>query len=388
MAALLLSPRTNGLGVSFRAGANVGLDLLLSGNVLNINDVWLDFNASHKKVPCSLSTKTTAGADNGRCFSCHHVIVELHRLVMEELDRHRNDSDNSTDQYHMLNQRVRENLSQMPVMVAAQPTAKGNEISVSWEDLDIVSRLHELNARYRVTLHRESTCSGVKHQLLTLQKSEVREGPGQYIAACGCPETIEVTGKVVLTGLDPNQHYFPMIARTDPQSFFGIPPKAVQPNLSSVPKLNEKVVSAPSSTGLNIVSASASYTSPGKGDVSQPQPGPRTPQTVIISNLNNPSFISADSARSPSPSTVSDTECHIIRSTNKSFRRWTQINMKYLQQISNNLKGTNRKSRSSDLKLQRKTGHSEMCGPKSRSCRQSYIRPVSSKVSINRKSRK
>lgn len=170
-AALRLDPRTRLLRLSFRSGAKAELDLLLCGPILNINEKWLDFHASHEKTPCCLSRTAPPEAYNTDRFSCHHVVLRLHKLVLEELAR-RTDKQHggSTETDDSLHQRVRENLSQMPIMVEANARVQPGEIEVSWTDLDFVSKLHGLNSQCRVIVHRESTCSHVRDDLLTPSK--------------------------------------------------------------------------------------------------------------------------------------------------------------------------------------------------------------------------
>lgn len=170
MAALLLSPRTKSIQLTFRSRAKADLDMLLRGQVLNINEKWLDFRASHQKTPCSLSRAVGPEAHNSDCFSCYHVVFHLYRLVLEELARQPGEKIEQAETDNLLQHRVRENLIQMPIMVTANMTENRGEILVSWTDLDSVSKLHQLNSRCRVTLHRESTCSPIKHHLLSLGK--------------------------------------------------------------------------------------------------------------------------------------------------------------------------------------------------------------------------
>lgn len=51
------------------------------------------------------------------------------------------------------------------------------------------------------------------------------------IQECSCP-TRTVSPKdvtAIFGGLDVDEHYFPMVSRTDPQSFFALPPRNVRP---------------------------------------------------------------------------------------------------------------------------------------------------------------
>src|ERR1700710_1627265 len=54
-AVLALDSRTKNLNTIFKCGGETGLDLLLEGPNLLINEKWLDFYKSHIKAPCWLS---------------------------------------------------------------------------------------------------------------------------------------------------------------------------------------------------------------------------------------------------------------------------------------------------------------------------------------------
>lgn len=168
-ASLQLDSRTKSLQLSFRSGAKADLDMLLSGATLKINELWLDFSASHEKSPCYLSRKRSNGVHNTNCFSCHHVVLRLHELILEELARH-SGTQTAVESADSLNQRVRENLSQMPIMIKASPGKSPCSIDVSWIDLDPVTKLHGLHPKCCVTLHRESSCSLTRTNLIAIGK--------------------------------------------------------------------------------------------------------------------------------------------------------------------------------------------------------------------------
>jgi hypothetical protein len=56
------------------------------------------------------------------------------------------------------------------------------------------------------------------------------------IAKCGCPEQIvsQKDCNTIFSGLSHEEEYFPMVARTEPEAFFGIPLKEVQLRVPSV----------------------------------------------------------------------------------------------------------------------------------------------------------
>ncbi len=172
-AALALNARTNGLKAVFKAVDKAQLALLLSGSRLEINETWLDFRTSHEKYPCWLSRRAHVEESIIDQFSCDHIVIELYKLVLEELKRYpglrlgqSSDSDSS------LCQRVCESLHQMPMMVAASSGRQSGEIEVLWTDLegDLISRIYRLDPKCRITLHRESTCSSRRDDLLAPSK--------------------------------------------------------------------------------------------------------------------------------------------------------------------------------------------------------------------------
>ena len=60
------------------------------------------------------------------------------------------------------------------------------------------------------------------------------DSPGevrQFVSECGCPEQVvsRKNSNAIFRNLDHLAEYFPMVARTTPQAFFGRPPKAVRP---------------------------------------------------------------------------------------------------------------------------------------------------------------
>lgn len=157
-AALALSKSTENLVLSFKSGATVDLDLLLLDDAVLINDKWLDFQESHKNTPCWLSRQSIGQVDT---FSCLHIIMYLHDLVLVELTKY---SDTGTGRIFatepFLPLKVQESLQQMPLMVETASTGRPYEMKVSWSDSDndLASKLG-LDPKCRVTLHRESTCS-------------------------------------------------------------------------------------------------------------------------------------------------------------------------------------------------------------------------------------
>ena len=53
--------------------------------MLQINDKWLDFYASHVEVPCWLSRLASVQDVDTDMFSCDHVVADFYGLIFMEL---------------------------------------------------------------------------------------------------------------------------------------------------------------------------------------------------------------------------------------------------------------------------------------------------------------
>ena len=163
-AALALDQSTHDLNLAFKSGATIDLDLLLVDGTLLINDKWLDFHESHKNAACWLSRQSIGQVNT---FSCLHVVTHLHDLLLVELSRDSDTRTGKTTTEPSLSLRVRESLQQMPLRVATALTEMACELNVMWSDSDHdLASVHGLDPKCRVTLHRESTCSKRRLDLL------------------------------------------------------------------------------------------------------------------------------------------------------------------------------------------------------------------------------
>jgi hypothetical protein len=159
MSVLALDPRTRDLQLDFRSGANAELDLLLLGPNLLINDKWLDFYASHENSSCSLFHEATAEQTNIDRFSCSHIIKCLYDSILVELSNLSNalQSRNSDDYMRQL---VGEKIDQMPCLVEVAQGEEAGVLEVSWvhAESEKISRLHRLELKGQITMHRKRTC--------------------------------------------------------------------------------------------------------------------------------------------------------------------------------------------------------------------------------------
>ncbi|KAH0569248.1 hypothetical protein GP486_000004 [Trichoglossum hirsutum] len=222
-AALVLDARTKSLRVVFKAAGKAQLNLLLSRTSLEINETWLDFQAGHEKTPCWLSDQVREEPDMNQ-FLCDHIVIDLYHLVLEEIKRQGQSSASDSSLYH----RVRESLRQMPVMVEARPGHRPGEVDVSWMSLegDSIPKIYGLDPTYRITLHRESTCSLRRHDLLALIPPDTPPFQTEQVVS-------QTTCRATFSGLNPEEEYFPMISRNKPQAFFSLAPTPVRPTRST-----------------------------------------------------------------------------------------------------------------------------------------------------------
>jgi hypothetical protein len=167
-AVLALDARTKGLEIVFKAVGKAQLELLLSGEKLEINENWLDFQASHEKAPCWLTRQAHIDESRMDHFFCNHIVKDLYRLVLEEIKRRGQSSEADSS----LHQSVDESLRQMPMMVEVSPGCHSGEVHVSWMSLegDVFSRVCRSDPTCRIILHRESTCSARRGNLLAPSK--------------------------------------------------------------------------------------------------------------------------------------------------------------------------------------------------------------------------
>ncbi|KAF7909374.1 uncharacterized protein EAF01_003092 [Botrytis porri] len=202
-AALALDPQTQPFLLVFKKAGISGLDSYLDvdNSKLLLHEKWMDFEKSHgeNSTDCSLSHMRNTGdvISPIEIFSCDHIIIEICNQVLQELDRIRagkgSIGDRSVDS---LKSQVSECLKDMMQGIQALPGPQKGEICVSWEDNEAekLFRLHRMKLQCCVTLHRESTCSHKRSELLA------------------------------------RESYFPMVSRAHtPIAFFGFPPAAQKP---------------------------------------------------------------------------------------------------------------------------------------------------------------
>lgn len=181
---LALDQRTEGLEICFKSRHHAELDLLLDGLRLLVNDKWLDFEDSHAASFCSLFDEASADEVQINTFSCGHVVTELYDLILVELSSKSSaqlgiapDTDSS------LYLKVSEKIRQTPHKIECHAEFAPGMLHVSWLDPESEKdwKLHGVSRRGRVILHRESTCTEKRHELLASTHGQFRHQFNQSI---------------------------------------------------------------------------------------------------------------------------------------------------------------------------------------------------------------
>ncbi|CZR65094.1 uncharacterized protein PAC_14994 [Phialocephala subalpina] len=222
-ASLALDARAKDLEIIFKRGDRTDLDLLLIDGALEINDKWLDFGLSHDINQCWVALQFSHDNSTPDHFCCDHIVTELFSLIVNELKRQPLPGEHDVIEIDpSINLKVYENLRHMPVMVKARALAEA---------------VYGIDPKCRVVLHRDSTCSVRRDELLVhyLQKDDAESTTFQQSEdTCGCPVKI-VSRKdfqAVFQTLDPKETYFPMVSRAEHRAFFGLPPASISPRSS------------------------------------------------------------------------------------------------------------------------------------------------------------
>ncbi|TGO91190.1 hypothetical protein BPOR_0036g00200 [Botrytis porri] len=244
-AALALDPQTQPFLLVFKKAGISGLDSYLDvdNSKLLLHEKWMDFEKSHgeNSTDCSLSHMRNTGdvISPIEIFSCDHIIIEICNQVLQELDRIRDGKGSIGDRsVDSLKSQVSECLKDMMQGIQALPGPQKGEICVSWEDNEAekLFRLHRMKLQCCVTLHRESTCSHKRSELLARGYgiSFKTSDEEMRTEACGCSHKIvtctSVHNEITFSDLSLTESYFPMVSRAHtPIAFFGFPPAAQKP---------------------------------------------------------------------------------------------------------------------------------------------------------------
>ncbi|RJE22051.1 hypothetical protein PHISCL_05598 [Aspergillus sclerotialis] len=221
-ASLLLSEHTKGLDAVFVDCGHSDIDVLFEPNSkqFKIHKKWLDYHATHREYPCRVSASDRKEPDG--YFYCGHIVERLYRRSIEELVSTESADPAIKKQWEKMFQIFHEKVDEMPRMVKIKPPSEASTtwaLDVSWEfELPkSIRRRFRGNLQYKVVLHGEE-CVTQADQLL------YREGN-----PCTCVQKVLEAGitsnkTIKFDNLSGSRKYFPMVARNEDESFYGIAP--------------------------------------------------------------------------------------------------------------------------------------------------------------------
>lgn len=133
------------------------------GNVLKINDKWLDFATAHKNSNCMVSHLP----DASKSFFCEHIVEDLTWYARGEIFGNGPDLHFSDDRLDDVFQLVCENLKYMLRDISLSQCPEAGALEVAWEDgvSGYLSKTCGSQIKYQVTLHNEN-CLQKADQLL------------------------------------------------------------------------------------------------------------------------------------------------------------------------------------------------------------------------------
>jgi hypothetical protein len=100
---------------------------------------------------------------------CDHTITRLYDLILRELEKiPASQLDKPAEPNGTLELKMRDSLHQMPRMIEITQGEKPGELVTTWTmpERDLVFKMYGFDLQCRVTLHRESICSGKKAEVL------------------------------------------------------------------------------------------------------------------------------------------------------------------------------------------------------------------------------
>ncbi|KAK2803834.1 hypothetical protein FQN50_006841 [Emmonsiellopsis sp. PD_5] len=229
---LALNPTTADITVSYVDGADASTDILFTAEkdkkILLVPHRWLEFQTAHESSHCEVSSLPIMRKLCAQSFTCDHIVQKLFEQGLDAIfDGLKLGARELENLHRLLRRESRQLLQHMPRMVEVFKTGSAGELGVSWMsgESDAVCKLYGDKIMYHVTLHRESSCSSKRADLLYTNDPSLTD-------TCDCQRmTVSQTaGKAVFGNLIPSEEYFPLVARVAPRSFFGLPPRGVKPD--------------------------------------------------------------------------------------------------------------------------------------------------------------
>lgn len=237
-ASLGLDIFTRGVEVEYVSGAGTDIDMLFDKEqqLLKIHEKWLNFTKVHQTAPCGISKISNVQSPDSD-FCCDHVIEEIYDLAANEIIQSLElPQADATILLRSMRLKVRENLQQMPRNISVVPSNEPGQLIYTWTngESELVQKALGTSSTYCVTLHQERTCSQKRSKYLHeahLEDTSAGQRECKSIdEMCeNCLVATSASRRAVFMQLDPGERYFPMIARAEDYSIYGIPPEGRSP---------------------------------------------------------------------------------------------------------------------------------------------------------------
>ncbi|KAF5525034.1 putative modification methylase [Colletotrichum aenigma] len=203
----------------------------LSDSRLFIHEKWLRFDAAHQDISCDISDMSKAKRKQADVFACDHVVEDLFDIVLRTV---MGATDSDALRIANIRSKARRLFRQTPRDIQIHVGSLPGQLRVSWacNDPGIISKHHGDDIDFQVRLHRDDSCRTKEHTLVltwnTRKAFRNRKAPRD---SCSCPMLKAPLSACSATfdGLDPQQKYFPMVARDKRGAFFGLAPPSIAP---------------------------------------------------------------------------------------------------------------------------------------------------------------
>ncbi|KAK4444027.1 hypothetical protein QBC34DRAFT_360992 [Podospora aff. communis PSN243] len=221
-------------------GDSAGIDLLCEGGGgtglplrLLIHKNWFSFTKAHEGSDCDLSNFSGLDGEGDQMsgpvdgFYCDHVVFDLFEMAIRET---RVSLQLDHQQIAAIRRKVFTAVRQMPRRVKVSTSEKETELVVTWapDEIAKIAAGGGLNIRYHIRLHKASSCLERREDLIYTEFVEnLYDAEDVSKQDCGCPaQTVGPDGYngVVFKRLDPEESYFPMVARAGGKALFTTPP--------------------------------------------------------------------------------------------------------------------------------------------------------------------
>lgn len=167
---LELHPGLKDIRVQFVKGGGLGVDLILTKKgLLQVHKKWASFDSVHQEAGCEFFKAGTNAQmlTDEACFFCEHVVDDLLELALDEI---RGKRELDLGVCKILRRKARTRLRQMPRLIQVCATEIESELEVTWvgNESKIFAEKYGGSISYLVSLHKMSTCSTRKENLLSV----------------------------------------------------------------------------------------------------------------------------------------------------------------------------------------------------------------------------